>query len=357
MYIIFEGIKYNIENFNHPGGNILLEYANTLDVTELVKSNHTKYSIELLKKLPIISNIKTKNTKKYFTFSDEYNNIKELVYNQNKIWESYKSCDKYDIIMWTSLFSYLILNHFSSDIFFSTILLIILGSYGHQYVHSSSDKASMLTFSGFISNHWRQEHLFSHHPYTNTVNDIDFTEFNKINKNMKYIPSILKFIIVSIIIVIRPFIQTLTFSCIKNATFFDKIIILYNYYDIYMNTIKYCTKHFILAVWFLIIDYFNHYEHKVGQEVGKEVNPENLNWYENQLNTTQNFVFNSYLYNNYPFIHSLLTFGLDRQVEHHLFPKIKMEHFSKITLFLDSTKIKIHYFSFNSIKRIWNHFV
>ena len=29
MYIIFEGIKYNIENFNHPGGHKLLECANS----------------------------------------------------------------------------------------------------------------------------------------------------------------------------------------------------------------------------------------------------------------------------------------------------------------------------------------
>jgi hypothetical protein len=344
MYIIFEGVTYNIKNFKHPGGYRLLECANTLDVTELIKSNHTIHSIELLKKLP-----KLKISNNNFIFSEEYNTIKEFVYTQNKKWESF---DKYDIIMWISLFSYLILNHFSTDIFFSSILLIIIGSYGHQYVHSSSDKASMLTFSGFISNHWRQEHVFNHHPYTNTVNDIDFTEFNKINKILKYIPSILKFIIVTLIIVIRPVVQSLNISYIKKATFFDRLVILYNFYDIYTNSINYFIKHLILAVWFLIINYFNHYTTGL-----TDVKTEQLDWYENQLNTTQNFVFNSYLYKNYPFIHSLLTFGLDRQVEHHIFPRIKMEHLSKITPFLDSKKIKIHYFGFKSIKQIWNNFV
>ena len=121
-------------------------------------------------------------------------------------------------------------------------------------------------------------------------------------------------------------------------------------YDIYRDILKYFIKHLILAIWFLTIDYFNHYT----KENTKE---SNFDWYENQLNTTQNFVFNSYLYNNHPFIHSLLTFGLDRQVEHHLFPKIKMEHLSKITPFLNTKRIKIHYFSFNSFKNILNNFV
>ena len=346
MSIIFEGKEYYVSEWKarHPGGSRLIESAigydmsdrsYPMDITELYKSYHSKNLFNLLPSNP-------KHPKvclSYYIFSDKYKKIQNDVYSK-----CMKSCDKYDIIMWLSLFLYIL----DLNCIFSGILLIILGGYGHQYVHTSSNKSSMLTIVGFISNQWRYEHVFSHHPYTNTDDDVDLTSFMDINKIV--LPSILRFLIVSIV---RPFIQYFTPKYICRATNTDIFCIIYNMYDIYANfcfpgIFYWFIKRFIPSTWFLIIDYFNHYN---GVEIKKVSN----DWLEQQLASTQNFVFYNWLYIKYPFIHSLLTFGLDRQVEHHICPKIKMEHLSKVNI--EGLEFKIHYFSWDSIKTIWKKFV
>ena len=203
MSIIFEGKEYYTSKWKnlHPGWSRLIESAmgcdvlvnqtGPMDITELYKSYH---STNLFNLLP--SNPKHQVHRSYYIFSDKYKKIQNEIYSKR-----IESCDKYDIIMWSSFFLYLL----DLNCILSGILLIILGGYGHQYVHTSSNKASMLTIVGFISNQWRYEHVFSHHPYTNTDDDIDLTSFMNVNKI--HIPSILRFLIVSIVIVLRPFIH------------------------------------------------------------------------------------------------------------------------------------------------------
>ena len=341
MSIIYEGKEYNVSKWKkyHPGGYRVIESSIGHDITELYKSYHTRNNLDKLTShnTPTICN-------DYYIFSDKYKEIQTKVYSKN-----IESCDKYDIIMWVSFLLYFL----DLNCILSGILLIILGGYGHQYVHTSSEKASMLTLVGFISNQWRDEHVFSHHPYTNTDDDIDLSGFMSINKIQA--PSIVRFLIVSLIIVIRPFIQFFIPKYLLRATPIDIIFIIYNIYDIYfcfynMGFLYWFIKRYIPSTWFLIIDYFNHYN---GVETKKISN----DWLEQQLASTQNFIFCYWLYTKYPFIHSLLTFGLDRQVEHHICPKIKMEHLSKINLEEVGLKIKIHYFTWESVKIIWNKFV
>ena len=38
---------------------------------------------------------------------------------------------------------------------------------------------------------------------------------------------------------------------------------------------------------------------------------------------------NEWMFDRFPILHSLLTFGLDRQVEHHLFPRLRLRHLHK----------------------------
>lgn len=345
MSIIYEGKEYDVSKWknSHPGGYRLIESSIGCDITELYKSYHSSNYLHILnsdiKNIPTICN-------EYYIFSDKYKEIQNKIYSKNT-----QSCDKYDIIMWVSFLLYLL----DLNCIFSGILLIILGGYGHQYVHTSSEKASILTLVGFISNQWRDEHVFSHHPYTNTDDDIDLSGFMIINKIP--VPSILRFIIISLVIVIRPYIQFFIPKYLVKATLTDIIFIIYNMYDICFNCYFYnlgflywFIKRYIPSTWFLIIDYFNHYN---GVETKKISN----DWLDQQLCSTQNFVFCNWLYTKHPFIHSLLTFGLDRQVEHHICPKIKMEHLSEVNLEEFGIKIKIHYFSLRSIKTIWNKFV
>lgn len=346
MSIIFEGNEYYISDWKnrHPGGSRLIDSAIGHDITELYKSYH---NIPFNISLPMNPNNVCDTYYEKYIFSDKYNQIQKQSYLNNKQILS----DKYDIIMWISFILYFL----DLNCIFSGILLIILGGYGHQYVHTSSNKASMLTLVGFISNQWRDEHVFSHHPHTNTKRDVDLVAFMDINKIP--LPSILRFLIISVIIVIRPFIQYFIPKYLTKATYTDIIFMVYNIYDLYSNLFftahnlvffYWFIKRLIPSIWFLIIDYFNHYN---GVETKKVSN----DWLEQQLASTQNFVFSKWLYTKHPFIHSLLTFGLDRQVEHHICPKVKMENLSKINL--EGFDIKTHYFTFESLKIIFNNFV
>ena len=337
MSIIFEGKSYNIKYWMnlHPGGFRLLESANNYDITELYKSYHLNKNLCIK---PEYINKCLPTNKQEYIFSEKYKKIQYDSYSVKWI-----SCDPNDIIMWFCFIVYIL----NLNCILSALMLIILGGYGHQYVHMSSEKSSMLTLVGFISNQWRDEHVFSHHPYTNTNSDIDLKMIMDANKIP--LPSILRFVLVSAVIVVRPFIQYFIPKYIKKSTFIDLCFMIYNLYDISYNINYYWfIKRYIPSVWFLIIDYFNHYQ---GVELTKVSN----DWLEQQVSTTQNFVFCNWLYINFPFVHSLLTFGLDRQIEHHLCPKIKMEHLSKVDL--SGLDIKIHYFGLKSMSIIYNKFV
>ena len=153
------------------------------------------------------------------------------------------------------------------------------------------------------------------------------------------------------------------------ATKYDLLIICYNLLDLYMElgggsiNIYYLIKHYIPAMWFLVIDYFNHYvntEYDNFENPSKKKDNGEMEWYDNQMKNTKNVVFNKKLYFKYPFLHSLLTFGLDRQLEHHMFPKIKMEHLSNIVPCVENI-INIddntHYLGWHSFKHILYKFV
>lgn len=338
--IIFENREYNITGWEkkHPGGEQLILSANNLDITDLFKSYHKTDTLQYLayfKSKPVI------DKKQYYTFSDTY------IYIQGMVDSFIEHKHSFDIVLWLSFIIYI----FNFSNILSGIMLIILGAYGHQYVHSSSYKASFLTLSGFISNQWRDEHVYSHHPYTNTCMDIDLVNFMSID-NIP-LPSPLRFLLVCIIIVFRPFIQYFIPKYIKRATRLDVIFILYNIFDCYITFgLGWFIKRLIPSVWFLYIDYHNHYSKGLAR---KQVSND---WLEQQLLTTQNVVINKFLYNKYPFVHSLLTFGLDRQVEHHVCPKVKMEYFSIVEKVLLSVKIvpRKHFVSWKSVKNIFKTF-
>lgn len=333
--------KYNLKNWinKHPGGRLLIENADNKDITELVNIYHAGNKVNKILDNTLSEPV-AKN--KYFTFDNKYNCLKEKVYyslnNKNRY--------LYDLIMYTAIVLYIL----NINCLLNAVLLIVLGCFGHQYVHTSSNKSSVLTLVGFISNHWRCEHVYMHHPYTNTDADIDLDMFLNINK----VPLFggVKFALVSNIIVFRPFLQYFWYPYIKYATGYDLLFVLYNLYDLYFNFgIYWYIKHIIPAAWFLLIDSINHYKKP---EINFEYNDD---WATQQVNNTQNFIFNKYLYENYPYIHSLLTFGLDRQVEHHLFPKIDVYDLYKVNKMISSHyNIKEYVLSLKTFKYILYEF-
>lgn len=338
---VINGRKYNLASWidKHPGGRLLIENADSKDITELVNIYHPGNKVnKILDKIlsePVIRNL-------YFMFDDKYKLLKDKIYYNLTNKDRYL----YDLIMYAAILLYFL----NINCLLNAVLLIILGCFGHQYVHTSSNKASVLTLAGFISNQWRCEHVYSHHPYTNTDNDVDLDMFLNINKIPLFGGA--KFVLVSNVIVFRPFLQYFWYPYIKQATKYDLIFVIYNLYDLYFNFgVAWYIKRIIPATWFLLIDSINHYKKP-------DINFEyNRVWAEHQINNTQNFIFSNYLYNRYPYIHSLLTFGLDRQVEHHLFPRIDVYDLHKVNKIISNDyKIREHVLSVETFKYILYNF-
>jgi fatty acid desaturase len=347
--IIFEDKRWDITDWiqTHPGGKQMLLSADGCDITEVFKSYHTMNNFSHINGIKFIDHATP--THKPYIFTDSYRKMQKTLYQNTP---SVTCFDPWDIVMWMSFVAYL----YDINPVISGILLIILGSFGHQYVHISSHKSSMLTLVGFISNQWRDEHVFQHHPWTNTEHDPDLNGFLAINDIP--LPSICKFVIVSNIIVIRPFIQYFIPAYFIRATMWDIAAMTYNIFDIlksfthgWTSIFNWWLKRIIPAAWFLTIDYFNHY--RTNDVVLKQVSND---WTYQQKMASQNFVFSSCLYQNAPTIHSLLTFGLDRQVEHHLFPKLRLKHLQYAETFLKDTPQK-HTFGLHSLKIIFSEFV
>ncbi len=307
MYSVIDGKLYELSEWanKHPGGSQIIKWINGRDATIEVYSNHSNHALVdsvLSKYLVDDANI-TKNNRIYV----------DKVYPKKYV---------YDDIIWITALSIYILD---VNLLISLLSLIVIGGYGHQYVHNMSWKKHLLSFTGFVSNVWQHEHVLSHHIYTNTIYDVDLLDFHDIKKYMHYLHPAMRYFIVCHVILIRR-VFTAPYHVATNFTtssFIDFIIYCYNVYGFYNNFVYWYVKMYIINMWFLLIDYFNHY-------AKTPTGMQSSNWKTHQTLTTNNFVFNKWLYNNYPFIHSLLTFGLDRQVEHHLYPQVPMYYLSNI---------------------------
>ena len=69
--IIINNIKYNITNFNHPGGNVI-EYYLDKDATDVYNAFHQRSlkSDKILKNLPIIDNLSVIDEKNKLMLED-----------------------------------------------------------------------------------------------------------------------------------------------------------------------------------------------------------------------------------------------------------------------------------------------
>jgi hypothetical protein len=348
--IIYKNKTYDISSFieSHPGGQLVMSNCDGCDLTEVAQSYHTTSGIIKLEN--ILKNIGARSVvrprRDNYIFVPTYTDIRDDIYNKKM-----NSVDSVDLILWISLYIFLFWTSCNNiiDGIIKGVAMIVMAGYGHQYVHVSSVKASFITLAGFNSQIWRYEHVLSHHPYTNTKWDIDLHEFANIDRLLP-IWSWLKFMIVSTLIVFRPYVQYLSPWFMKKMTKWDMMAVAFLIYDVIFNFgITWIIKKYIVAVWFLVIDYFNHY-YDVKLTRISDI------WHEQQVETSCNVVISKWMYEKYPFVHSLLTFGLDRQVEHHLMPRLKMEHLSMVKGF----NIKIHYLGWESLvaictKFVWNY--
>ena len=311
--VVYEGRRYDISRWipHHPGGQLLLRGHEGTDVTDVFKAYHAHARFER----PEIRRLDATHARPPFAFTDEYRRA------QRELHAPQAHDDLWDVVMWVCLALYF----WSTNPVVGGFLLVVLGAFGHQYVHLSSSKASLITLVGFVSHHWRHEHVFSHHAATNTVHDRDLSIYDA---NALPLPPSLRFAVVANVIVFRPFLQYAMPRYNRYATKLDACVMLYNCAELYHACVSgvlasFWVRRILPAAWFLLIDYYNHYHES-------DVRTQHADWTRHQYATTQNFVVNEWLYHTHPMVHSLLTFGLDRQVEHHLFPRVKLHRLCEV---------------------------
>jgi Fatty acid desaturase/Cytochrome b5-like Heme/Steroid binding domain len=331
VVVTYGTMDYDVTQWldQHPGGRRLLESAHGHDITEVYQSYHVRPFHMAPGVIPICHRERSQPAS---AFSAEYQNMRNRLYRRTSV---HASWDPYDLLLWCALAVYLA----DWSVLTNIMSLLLLGGYGHQYVHTSSLKATCLTLGGFVSNLWREEHVFSHHPYTNTVQDVDWVVFQALERLPG--PAWLRFIWTSLGIPLRSWWVYVQPETWKSATVADLLVIGYNVWRSWHSTVYHW---FIVSSWFLLIDYLNHY--------ASAPHPQQVDWMMQQRAASQNVVIWRWLYRHLPWLHSLLTMGLDRQVEHHLFPRLHMDRLSEPDVVADVQ----HVFSKETYTLLSQHF-
>lgn len=360
--VYFQKKKYDIHKYLdfHPGGSHIFENMDNLDITPLVYSYHPKVNkvINVLQKYEISPTGSP-------TFSSDNNQvIRQTEYNYQLYEQLKEKClKKLPEYKWTS--SHCLYNclwgilYFLNYVFFlmnpnilnsftlGVIGICFAGLVQHESSHNSVSKNPlinnilryMLYPFGSITM-WDYDHNLLHHPFTNTEFDEDFSgvddykvaRFSKSKKHYfwyffqsLYLPLVFSIVVFgkgigkSLLICfnldknkysmksrIECFFHTLVFSLLFSY--------MYSHFSLIYPLITYITFSYI----FMIFSQVNHIN-SLNTEVSKE---RQLDFCINQIESSTNYKTN--------FLTKFLSFGLYAQIEHHLFPFISHEHYSKI---------------------------
>lgn len=175
------GFLYDLNDFDHPGGNGFIEMCKGTDATELFETHH----INIKRARHALSTFKScGRCKKNNIDWDEYNILREMAFKTFPTRKSRTMNMKTKFILilnilftlffhvlilctpiWT--FSYICVCVMSS--FFNTIC----GGFGHNGVHRMELSCILLDWNGLSAYEWMHEHIHSHHMHVNTHHDHD----------------------------------------------------------------------------------------------------------------------------------------------------------------------------------------
>jgi linoleoyl-CoA desaturase len=317
----------------HPGG---IDMFNNLkpdtNITPMIYSYHKnpKSILEILPKyeLPQTDDIIIQYDTSY-TY-DKYCELKKLVYDEiheKKIplyWSNTEiAYNTFMLSVYLGIWGYCFWNANNLSYLWMCLLGVINMGYValvfHETSHYTGFKSqklnniiSYLIMSPIITTEdWKYGHNYLHHSFTNTKYDDDY-EQNKImfrhsNTHIHYFHHRFQFIYAYVIFILGGFskgpLASITNKRWNILLFF---IILYNFGYIH-TTIMYG----LTGLLFLSIAQLSHIQHECIQ-----INTENKNdFLYNQVSSSMN-------YRTDDFITRFICFGLDIQIEHHLFPNI-----------------------------------
>ena len=406
MILNIHGKRYNLEKFNHPGGQEILELCNNEpDCTALFESYHAFCDINkirrIMKKYEIVSTNNTRKQMFNFKYNGFYNTCKNEVikkFGYNRL--NSKSDVNWCVTVTISLllffsFQYLYLFHFTNPFlrlfssFFSGITIISLG---YNILHDGSHHAiSKYTFinqilsriiqSLLLWNHklWLYHHCIRHHQYTGNYElDPDmrnsrpfFRKSDKIKpRNNEFTKSNigLKLLLFNILFPGTTLGQSLSYHLIwvrkKNLwkmdlpnkyfdkwTFFQYLIsFCFCIFEIYYGNVYFLVYIIGTNIGFFIGSAPDHDMYNTHLQISNY--DKKMDWGELQVRNSANFM------SNYPLFTKFYG-GINYQIEHHLFPTLNNHKLKKISPIVKDCcmKFNIPYHSIDNPIEIYSEIV
>ena len=350
-YIIIKDKKYFIDNFNHPGGNIIL-YSNKTDATDLFNSFHyrSKKTLQVLKSLPF-EKINTENNEMLEDFER---------WRKDLIDRGMFTTDNYYINLYLVnilLLFFLGIIFIGNNIFISLLFFSLCygqcGLMNHEAGHNSltgnikKDRLiqNMLMGLGLslYGDSWNEIHN-RHHAATQKIKfDLDTdsvvayfkgaVEKNKFTAHNKYFLKYQKYIYFSIgTFIVLLYLQIFDhFGLMIRKKDYRQIIIsitslivkilLFHYigdYSIIQSIILY-----LINFWLVSIYLFSHFllSHSYTPIINED---ENKNWVENALEHTIDFSTDNLFV-------CWITGYLNHQTVHHLFLSLPYHNLNKVS--------------------------
>lgn len=346
------GKIYNIDNFNHPGGNTFIEINKGCDVTTLFETHHINYKFanSALNKLTIVGSYDQKIN---YDFS-RYYDLRKKIYSKfyTKKSRLMTTISKYSLLVYITLGSFLhykLLQYNFSNIqtsltsflglcLLSSFVNSILGGFGHNGVHKLLHSSLLLDWNGLSSLEWLLEHVHSHHMYTNTIYDHDSISMqpflNWIPSNTESIFSVngkhLIFLIAELVVPIQGnFIHKFRWRILFNSKYllwlrlapFVFILRIFShllFQGILFGLINVTICLAIAGYYFAYLAHLNHvnFNNKNHDILDK------IDFINHQINNTNDIKINENL--------SSIFLNLNKQKMHHLFPTIDHSQLNKL---------------------------
>ena len=331
----------------HPGGTEMFNYLKTdSNITPMIYSYHKnpKNILEILEILPkyeVSLTDYTLHETLYHTLHesnysyDKYCELKELVYhnmNEKKIpvyWSNKEiAYNAFMVCIYLGLWGYCIWNVSYLSIFLLTFYIVGFNALVfHETAHYTGFKnqkinkmiSSFIVYPFMSVDEWKERHNYLHHSFTNTEYDKDFDNSKFIlrhsNKHVHHIHHRFQYLYASILFILNGYNTAILFIKIKDYGSLLGVIFLYYWFGMINALVLFGSIGFITT----FISNLSHIQHECIQ-----INTENKNdFLYNQVSSSMN-------YRTDDVITRLISFGLDIQIEHHLFPTIPHSSLRKI---------------------------
>jgi hypothetical protein len=177
---------YDLTDFiqRHPGGSMWLEMTKGVDITEQFESQHiTDLAEKTLAKFFVRNAEQPRNYKITFNENGFYKTLKRKVaakvknLDQSEVYKSRLYCD----LLLAATFALSILAAAKNNHLFALIASICLSCLviaSHNFLHQRNNWRMYLTNIAMMSfRDWRVFHAMSHHPYPNSLHDLEVSAF------------------------------------------------------------------------------------------------------------------------------------------------------------------------------------